>query len=298
MHFDLTDLRLMVSVAEANSVTGGAQASHLSVPAASTRIKNLEESIGAKLMVRTPQGVTLTPPGQAFVHHARLVLGQLERLRGDLQEYAKGIKGHLRVWASATAMGEFLPPVLQTYLRQHPDVNIDLRERLSHDIVRSVGEGKIDVGIVSGYERTEALQVIPYRRDRLVLVVPRGHALTARSAISFADTLGFDHIGLHEGSALRAFLQRICDDIHGQLKLRIEVSNFEGACRMVEAGVGVSVMPESAARRHALAMQIEIVPLADAWSLRQMHVCVRSLEALPGFARDLIELLVEDARAG
>jgi DNA-binding transcriptional LysR family regulator len=298
MHFDLTDLRLMVSVAEANSVTGGAQASHLSVPAASTRIKNLEESIGAKLMVRTPQGVTLTPPGQAFVHHARLVLGQLERLRGDLQEYAKGIKGHLRVWASATAMGEFLPPVLQTYLRQHPDVNIDLRERLSHDIVRSVGEGKIDVGIVSGYERTEALQVIPYRRDRLVLVVPRGHMLTAQSATSFADTLGFDQIGLHEGSALRAFLQRICDDIHGQLKLRIEVSNFEGACRMVEAGVGVSVMPESAARRHALTMQIEIVPLADAWSLRQMHVCVRNLEALPGFARDLIALLVEDARAG
>jgi DNA-binding transcriptional LysR family regulator len=298
MHFDLTDLRLMVSVAEANSVTGGAQASHLSVPAASTRIKNLEESIGAKLMVRTPQGVTLTPPGQAFVHHARLVLGQLERLRGDLQEYAKGIKGHLRVWASATAMGEFLPPVLQTYLRQHPDVNIDLRERLSHDIVRSVGEGKIDVGIVSGYERTEALQVIPYRRDRLVLVVPRGHALTAQSATSFADTLGFDQIGLHEGSALRAFLQRICDELHTGLKLRIEVSNFEGACRMVEAAVGVGVMPESAARRHALTMQIEIVPLADAWSLRQMHVCVRNLEALPGFARDLIALLVEDARAG
>jgi DNA-binding transcriptional LysR family regulator len=107
MHFDLTDLRLMVSVAEANSVTGGAQASHLSVPAASTRIKNLEESIGAKLMVRTPQGVTLTPPGQAFVHHARLVLGQLERLRGDLQEYAKGSRATCgcgpvpRRWASS-----------------------------------------------------------------------------------------------------------------------------------------------------------------------------------------------------
>ena len=75
--------------------------------------------------------MTLTPPGQAFVQHARLVLGQLEHLRSDLQEYAKGVKGHLRVWASATAMGEFLPPVLQTCLRRHPDVNVDLRERLS-----------------------------------------------------------------------------------------------------------------------------------------------------------------------
>ena len=295
MHFDLTDLRLMVKVAEANSVTGGAQALFLSVPAASTRIKNLEESIGAKLLFRTPQGVTLTPPGQTFVQHARLVLGQLERLRGDLQEYASGIKGHLRVWASATAMGEFLPPVLQTFLRQHPDVNVDLRERLSHDIVRSVGEGKVDVGIVSGYERTEALQVIPYRRDCLVMVLPRGHALASAQALRFADTLAFDHVGLQEGSALRAFLQRLCDDLHRSLKLRIEVSNFEGACRMIEAGVGIGVMPESAARRHAAALEIEIVPLADAWSLRQMHVCVRSLETLPQFARDLVDLLVEDA---
>ncbi len=297
MHFDLTDLRLMVKVAEANSVTGGAQALFLSVPAASTRIKNLEESIGAKLLFRTPQGVTLTPPGQTFVQHARLVLGQLERLRGDLQEYASGIKGHLRVWASATAMGEFLPPVLQTFLRQHPDVNIDLRERLSHDIVRSVGEGKVDVGIVSGYERTEALQVIPYRRDSLVMVLPRGHALAREAAISFADTLDFDHVGLQEGSALRAFLQRLCDDLHRSLKLRIEVSNFEGACRMIEAGVGIGVMPESAARRHAAALAIEIVPLADAWSLRQMHVCVRNLETLPQFAKDLVDLLVADAGA-
>ena len=295
MHFDLTDLRLMVKVAEANSVTGGAQALFLSVPAASTRIKNLEESIGAKLLFRTPQGVTLTAPGQTFVQHARLVLGQLERLRGDLQEYASGIKGHLRVWASATAMGEFLPPVLQTFLRRHPDVNIDLRERLSHDIVRSVSEGKVDIGIVSGYERTEALQVVPYRRDRLVMVLPRGHALASRPVIAFADTLDFDHVGLQEGSALRAFLQRLCDDLHRSLKLRIEVSNFEGACRMIEAGVGIGVMPESAARRHAAALEIEIVALADAWSLRQMHVCVRSLDTLPQFARDLVELLVEDA---
>ena len=297
MHFDLTDLRLLVKVAEANSVTGGAQALFLSVPAASTRIKNLEESVGAKLLFRTPQGVTLTPAGQTFVSHARLVLGQLERLSGDLQEYASGIRGHLRVWASSTAMGEFLPPVLQTFLRQHPDVNVDLRERLSHEIVRAVGEGKVDIGIVSGYERTEALQVIAYRQDRLVLVVPCGHPLTHEANAAFADTLAFDHVGLQEGSALRAFLQRLCDDLHRTLRLRIEVSNFEGACRMIEAGVGVGVMPESAARRHARSLDVRIVALADEWSLRQMHVCVRSLENLPGFARDLVDLLVEDAAA-
>lgn len=296
MHFDLVDLRLMVRIAETNGLTRGAEASHMSLPAASTRVKNLEESIGAKLLYRTSQGVTLTPPGQAFVHHARLVLGQLEHLRGDLQSFAKGIKGHLRVFANTTALGEFLPPVLRTYLRTHPDVNIDLRERLSHDIVRAVTEGQTDIGIVAGAVRTENLETIPYRHDTLILVVPQGHALAGGAPVAFADTLELDHVGLHEASAIHGFLRQACDRIHRVLPTRIEVGNFEAACRMVEAGVGVSILPSSAARRHAQTMAIDTVALSDDWSLREMQICLRSLQALPAFARDLVDLLVADAR--
>jgi DNA-binding transcriptional LysR family regulator len=297
MHFDLVDLRLMVRIAETNGLTRGAEASHMSLPAASTRVKNLEESIGAKLLYRTSQGVTLTPPGQAFVHHARLVLGQIEHLRGDLQSFAKGIKGHLRVYANTTALGEFLPPVLRNYLRSHPDVNIDLRERLSHDIVRAVTEGQTDIGIVAGAVRTENLQTLSYRQDTLILVLPRGHALAGGAPVAFADTLELDHVGLHEASAIHGFLRQACDHLHRTLPTRIEVGNFEAACRMVEAGVGVSILPASAAQRHALSMAIDTVPLADAWALREMKICMRDLQALPAFARDLVDLLVADAQA-
>jgi len=297
IHFDLVDLRLMVRVAEANSLTRGADASHISLPAASTRIKNLEESLGLKLLYRTSQGVTLTPPGQAFVQHARTVLAQLEHLSGDLQEYAKGIKGHLRVYANTTALGEFLPPVLKGYLLAHPDVNVDLRERLSHDIVRAVSEGQTDIGIVAGLVRTENLETLPYRRDRLVLVVPGGHALAGRKQVAFAETLDCDHVGLQESSAIHAFLRQVCDQLHRPLRLRIQVGNFEAACRMVEANVGVAILPESAARRHAQTMAIAIVPLSDPWAVREMKICVRSLETLPTFARELVDLLVGDARA-
>ena len=256
----------MVRIAEANSMTRGAELSFISLPAASTRIKNLEESIGTKLLYRTSQGVTLTPPGQAFVTHARMVLGQIEHLRGDMQEYVRGIKGHVRVFANTTSLGEFLPPVLRHFLRRHPDVNIDLRERLSHDIVRAVTEGQTDIGIVAGLVRTENLETLPYHRDRLVLVVPRGHALEAS------------------------------DQLHRPIKLRIQVGNFETACRMIESGVGVGVLPESAASRHAQNMDIAIVPLSDAWSVREMQICVRSLDALPSFAQELVGLLVADAQ--
>lgn len=297
MHFDLADLRLMVRIAEANSLTRGAEASFLSLPAASTRIKNLEENLGAKLLYRTSQGVTLTPPGQAFVQHARTVLAQLEHLTSDMQEYAKGIKGHLRVHANTTALGEFLPPVLRSYLLSHPDVNVDLRERLSNDIVRAVTEGQTDIGIVAGTVRTENLEVIPYRKDRLVLAVPDGHPFGAgAAAIDFAETLDLDYIGLHESSAIHGFLRRVCDGLHRTLRVRIQVGNFEAACRMIEANVGVGVLPESAARRHAQTMAIRIVPLRDEWSLRDLQICVRKLEALPGFARDLVDLLVADGQ--
>ena len=295
MHFDLVDLRLMVHVADANSMTRGAELSFISLPAASTRIKNLEESMGVKLLYRTSQGVTLTLPGQAFVQHARTVLGQIEYLRGDMQEYARGIKGHVRVFANTTALGEFLPPVLRSYLRKHPDVDIDLRERLSHDIVRAVGEGQTDIGIVAGQVRTENLVSMPYRKDQLVLVVPTEHALAQRKTVAFADTLDYDYVGLHESSAIHAFLRLHSDQLHRPIKQRIQVGNFEAACRMIEAGVGIGVLPESAARRHAKNMEIRIIGISDEWSNREMQICVRNLESLPSFARELVELLVEDA---
>lgn len=296
LHFDLVDLRLMTHIADANSMTRGAELSFISLPAASTRIKNLEENMGTRLLHRTSQGVTLTPPGQAFVTHARIVLGQLEHLRGDMQEYASGVKGHVRVFANTTSLGEFLPPVLRHYLSRNPDVNIDLRERPSHDIVRAVTEGRTDIGIVAGLVRTESLQTLPYRRDRLVLVVPRGHALEGRAQVGFADTLELEQIGLHESTAIHVFLRQASDRLHRRLKLRIQVGNFETACRMIESGVGVGVLPESAAHRHAQAMRIALVPLADDWAVREMQICVRSLDALPSFARELVELLVADAQ--
>lgn len=202
----------MVHIADANSMTRGAELSFISLPAASTRIKNLEQSIGARVLNRSNQGVTLTPPGQAFVTHARRVLSQIEQLRGDMQEYGRGIKCHLRVFANTTSL------------------------------------------------------------------------------------LDFDHVGLHESSAIHAFLQQASDQLHRPIKLRIQVGSFETACRMIEAGVGVGVLPESAASRHALSMAISSAPLADAWSLREMRICVRSLEALPSFARELVDLLVADAQ--
>ena len=134
--------------------------------------------------------------GKGFAHHARLVISQLEHLNNDLQEYGKDIKGYLQLFASSTAATEFLPHVLNHYLTAHPDVNVDLREKPSSDFVRAVGDGQADLGIISGRTRTEGLEVRRYREDRLVLVIPKDHALAACHKVEFADALSYDHIGV------------------------------------------------------------------------------------------------------
>ena len=189
MNFDLVDVWLFANIAETNSLTHGAERSHLSLPSVSIRIKNLEDKLGAKLLYRGSHGVTLTPAGQTFLHHGRMVLRQLENLKGDLQEYAHGVKGHLRISASTTPMTEFLHDVLRKYLAEHPDVSVDLRERLSHDIVGAVSDGTADIGVVADSVATGELEVLHYRRYRLVLATALTHPLAKCKTIAFENTL-------------------------------------------------------------------------------------------------------------
>ncbi len=297
LHFDITDLRLLVAVAETNNLTRGAERCHLSPASVSVRIKNIEEGIGAKLFIRNSHGVTLTAPGQAFVYHARIVLGQLQHLRNDVQDYGRGIKGHLRFSASITAIAEFLPAVLGRFLSSHPDVSIDLKERPSPEVIRAVSEGKADLGIVAGPVRMETLEVKPYKSDRLVLVVPDHHRLAAEHAVFFTDTLEFDYVCLPEGTGLYAFLMQQAQELGRGIKMRVQIGNFEACCRMIEQNVGIGVIPLSAASRLSQQMAVRIVDLADEWSLRRLTLCARSFDLLPNFARELVEALVADSDA-
>jgi DNA-binding transcriptional LysR family regulator len=295
MHYSLVDLRLMMRIAETSSLTRAAEASHISLSAASTRIKGLEEGLGAELLLRTSQGVTLTPAGLALVQHARTVFLQLDQMQADLREFTSGARGRLRLLANTTALGEHLPAVLRRYLQEHPDVSIDLQERLSHDIVRALADGQADIGIVAGEVCTDALETVPYRCDRLVLLVPEGHALEQAGSVGFAESLAWDHVVLHNASAINAFLRQAGERMHRPLRVRIEVGTPEAVCQMVHAGVGVAVLPESAARRHARGMTLAIVSLSDSWAMRKMQVCVRRFSTLPPFARALFDLLSADA---
>lgn len=291
MHFDLFDLRLFVYVAEESNLRKGAERACISLAAASTRIKQLEDNIGTKLLYRKPQGVELNPAGEALLHHARLVLQQVDHLKVDLREYASGIKGHVRILANTTSISGALPSALASFLARHPDVHIDLHERLSHEIIIAIHEAHADIGLVAGNVDTEGLEVHDFVSDELVVVVPQGHRLGEKPQTSFVDTLDEHHISLPEGSALANFLPPLARAIGHNLSFRIQVSSFESICLLVEAGVGIGIIPRSSALRHARTLKLQIVSLTDAWAKRESKIVTRAHSPLPKLAEELVRHL-------
>ncbi|MDO5290141.1 MAG: LysR substrate-binding domain-containing protein [Pseudomonadota bacterium] len=293
MHFDLTDLRLFVRCAEEGAITRAAVRQHLSLAAASARIKALEEQAGTALLARQARGVRLTPPGEAFLHHARAVLRQTEQLRADLHEYGGGLRGHLRVFANTTAVMDFLPELLPAFLAAHPKVNVDLQEKPNGDIARGVQQAQADIGIMSasGEVALPGLRAIHFSTDQLVLVLPRGHRWARRRAMAFGDTLGEAHVGMHAGSTLHQHLRKVTEDMGQLLRLRIQLSSFDAVCRMVSAGVGVAVLPASAVRRAQPTLALAQVTLTDDWRWRERYVLVRDAEPLPVYGQALIDVL-------
>ncbi len=296
MQFDMTDLILFTAVAAEANLTRAARLRHLSLAAASARVKALETQAGLPLLYREARGVRLTPAGEAFLHHARALLRQAEQLRADLQDYGGGLRGHVRVFANTTAVTDFLPEVLPAFLNANPRVNVELQEKPNAEIARGVLDGRADLGIVAGQVDTLGLRAIHFSTDRLVLVVPRGHRLARRRRIAFAETLDEDAVGMHPGSTLQAFLTQVTETLRRPLKLRIQLSSFDAMCRMVGAGVGIGIVPESAARRNLEPMRLVQVELTDDWRVRERYVLVREREALPAYAQSLVDTLVAHYR--
>ncbi len=290
MHFDLTDLRLFLHVAEAGSITAGAVRSGLALASASARVRGMEEQAGVALLERDRRGVRPTPAGRALLHHARAVMEQVGRMRGELGEYAHGLKGHVRLLANTAAMAEHLPEALAAFLATNPNVDVDLDERPSVEVARAVAEGFADVGVAADHADLAGLEAYPFRADRLVLAVPAGHALAGRGRIAFAEALGNDFVGLSGDSALHQHLAGHAARTGSRMRLRVRVHGLDAACRMVALGAGVAVVPEAAARRHGGALAL--VRLEDPWAERRLRVVVRRLGALPTHARRLVKGLV------
>ena len=288
---DLVSLALFLHAVEARSLSKGAEQSHIALAAASRRIALLEHRYGVQLLYRSSQGVETTPAGRALALHARRMLEQAEKLHADLSDYAKGVKGHIRIHANTSAITQFLPKDLATFAASYPDVKLELEENRSGEIAQALREGNADIGVVMEGTALEGLVSYEYRRDRLVAIVPRGHPLRARK-VAFEQLVKYDLVALDSASAMMRLLADVAARSGQPLRLRVQVKSFEAVCKLVQAGMGIGVLPDAAALDFAPIMGLRLIRLTDAWADRRMYVCVRDLASLPAVGRKLVEQLV------
>ena len=289
---DLISLALFLRAVDAKSLSKAAGQSHIALAAASRRIALLAHRYGVQLLYRSPQGVEATPAGKALALHARRMLEQAEKLHADLSDYAKGVKGHIRIQANTSAITQFLPKDLAAFAANYPDVKLELEESRSSEIAQALREGNADIGVVMDGTALQGLVSYEYRRDRLVAIVPRGHPLRVRR-VAFEHLVKYDLVALDSTTAMMRLLADVAVKTGQPLRLRVQVKSFEAVCKLVQAGMGIGVLPDAAAMDFAPIMGLRLIRLTDAWADRRMYVCVRDLASLPAIGRKLVEQLVD-----
>ena len=297
MRFDLVDLQLFIAVADSSSITRGALQIHLALASASARIKGLEQALGVTLLKRGRRGIELTAAGESLLDHARIMMHQVDAMRGDLAAYASGAKASVHLLANTSVLSEHLPKALAAFLREHPDINVDIEERESTDIAAAIAAGVADLGFATEHALPDHFERFLFGEDRLVLVAGRRGEFAGRRQIDFAEVMGHDFVGLTSPTALQGHIAKNAARLGGRLRFRARLRDFDAICQMVAAGIGIAVVPEAAARRCARSMAITMIRIRDPWASRRLAICARSFKALPRPAKLLVEHLRKAAIA-
>jgi DNA-binding transcriptional LysR family regulator len=293
VHIDLLTLKLVVAVVEEQSLAKAAEREHIAASAVSKRIADLEKAVKVQLFRRQRTGVQPTPAGHAFLHHARVLMRDLAQMDSEVGDWAQGVRGSLRVVANNSAMVQYLPGDLSRFLALHPLIQVALDEGISPAIVRAVADGAAEIGIYGGNVSAPGLTVLPYRQDRLVVVVPARHPLRKHASVRLGQVLAYDLVGMQEGSSIDVLVARAAAELGRPLRLRIRATGFYAIGRMVQAGLGIAIMPQLIAEGYRTSLKILSVPLHEPWALRRLDLCVRDLASLPTAARLLVDHLTK-----
>lgn len=295
---DLTSLRYFVAVCETGGITRAAERENLVPSAISKRLAQLEEALGVQLLQRQRRGITPTPAGELLLEQSHAILANVQRVAQDVASLGSGVRGQVGLLATVSVIAENLPEDVAAFMQvpEHLNIHVQIEERLSRDILRSVREGSSPLGVLWDAGNLEGLGCLPYRADHLGVVVPSGHVLARRKNCSFAETLKFEHVGLQPAAAANALLLRAAALAGKQLNYRAQVSNFDAALRVVAAGLGVSVMPMEIALRTASISGLEVVPLKDNWARRRFSICYRDRTSMSKASSLLLDFLVAAAR--
>lgn len=292
MKLDPTSLRLFVSVVEERTIAAAAAREHIAASAVSKRISELEAVLKTELLDRSNKGIRPTPAGVALLSLARGVLHDLDEIQAQMRGYSSGTRGHVRVFATISAITRFLPEQLSSFLELHPLVQVHVEEKTTTAaIAQAVAEYAADIGIFTELPHAHTLEYFPYHGDELVLLVRKDHPLARKPAVSFADIAEFDFVGMNAGGGINTQMSDAASKLGKALRVRARVSSHHALCLMVKAGLGIGVLPKHSVQPYLRTLPIKAIPLSEPWAKRKLVLSVRSYTELSVAARLLVDHL-------
>jgi DNA-binding transcriptional LysR family regulator len=284
-------MRLFVATCEEQSIANAAKRENIAPSAVSKRLSDLEAVVNNTLIYRRNTGLELTAAGQAMLRHAREILRGVAQLEIEMSSFTNGVAGNVRVYANSWGTALYLPRDLARFLERHPDIRIDLEQEVSPVAIRALNEDKADLAIMGGDYLVPQYVTLPYREEDWTAIAPMDHPLAQRQSVQLAEILPYDFVGVTQGSAIDTLIVREAARIGKVLRLRIRVSGFEAVGAMVEAGLGVSIVPRRWVDRYANSISVAAIKLEEPWARRRLVICVRDLEGLTPAARLLVDHL-------
>lgn len=245
----LKQLRAFVAVARTLSFAEAGTLVHLSQPALSLAVKNLEESLGGRLFQRSTRQVSLTPEGRAFFPLARRLLSDWEHAEDDMRQRFSLGRGRVALAAMPTFAGNLLPGVLAAFRRQFPEITIEVNDVIAEEVVERVTDGRVELGISFDPGVREDLIFELLFEDRYIAILPPGHALLQSNPrhIDWAQLHKEDFITLQRPSGVRHMLEQRLAEAGLGLAVAFETHQLVTCGRMVAEGLGVSAVPAMSA---------------------------------------------------
>lgn len=293
VRFDISDLRIFVNVVQAGSITRGAERSHRAVASISTRIKEMEDEMGTPLLMRNRAGVEPTEAGKKLLGHAYRLLKEVQRMNDDLDEYGNRTKNFIKLYSNTVALYEFLQEPLSQFLKQSPSVTVTIEETVNDAIPAAVMDGRADIGVIAEPVDTRNLVTLPLATDAYVIVVPPTWNDIPASSARFEQFLDHDFVGPGRGTWMHTLLQQHAADHGKELRNSVQLRSFSLTCRMVAAGVGIGIVPASAALRAQSQVDLRVIQLEDVWANLPLKLCVRNQAELSRHAASLLEFLAQ-----
>ncbi|MEV0318362.1 LysR family transcriptional regulator [Streptomyces sp. NPDC050658] len=268
MRYDLDDLRLFLAIVAEGSITAGARRTHLSLPSASARVRSLEHQAGVELLIRGRRGVRPTPAGTTLARHAREVIAQTVRLESAVAGYTTPPTAPLTLLAGGSAMHRLVPRALISFLRAHPDVDVEVSERRTPQTVRKLANGEAELGVVVDDEaRDRGLEMEPLGDDSLVVIGQAGGVLAGRTALTYSEAAEHPLVGVDADSSLGRWIEKHLPAHAPVARHRTSVAHLNVVVSLAAAGVGLAVVPRRAIDP---SQPLDVCELQDPWARRQL----------------------------